>query len=376
MSLLNAVHALFSVPELTSAGVAFLASFFLCIAVVVTMPWHGAFTMDSPDGIQKFHTTPTPRIGGIPIVLALILAWGNSNADIQTIFGPILFAGMPAFLFGLAEDLCKQIGVLQRLLATMASGLLACYLSDYSLSRLDIWGVDTLMQYTFFSVMLTAFALGGVANAINIIDGFNGYASLTCTIGFLGFALIAFQVGDQNLAVVSLILSACVWGFFWVNWPFGKLFLGDGGAYFLGFALAWVAVLLVERNASASAFSALLICILPITEVLFSIFRRKVRNKNPGNPDSLHLHSLFQKRYASRWFVQWSSLSRNSFVGILMGFISLAPAVIANLIYDNTLYCVIASLLFVLGYVTVFARMVRHQWCSPIGFLIVKPSRV
>ena len=376
MNLTDAVHTLLKMSELTSAGLAFLASLFLCITVVVTKRWHGAFSMDSPDGIQKFHSTPTPRIGGIPIVLALVLAWGNSHPDIQTILRPILFAGMPAFLFGLAEDLTKQIGVVQRLLATMASGLLAWFLTDYSLSRLDIWGMGTLMQFTFFSVIFTAFAVAGVANAINIIDGFNGYASLTCTIGFLGFALIALQVGDQNLAVVSLILAACVWGFFWVNWPFGKLFLGDGGAYFLGFALAWVAVLLVERNPSVSAFSALLICILPITEVLFSIFRRKVRNEHPGKPDSLHFHSLLQRRYASKWFAKQPSLARNSFVGVFMGLLSLVSAFVANLIYDTTIYCVVTSLLFALGYVAVFARMTRHHWCSPIGFLILKPTKV
>jgi UDP-N-acetylmuramyl pentapeptide phosphotransferase/UDP-N-acetylglucosamine-1-phosphate transferase len=282
---------------------------------------------------------------------------------------------MPAFLFGIAEDLTKKIGVIQRLLATMASGLLAWWITDYSLSRLDIWGVDQLMPFTFFSVIFTAFAVGGVANAINIIDGFNGYASLTCTIAFTGFGLIAFQVGDQNLALVSLILAASVWGFFWVNWPFGKLFLGDGGAYFLGFALAWIAVLLIERNPSVSAFSALVICILPITEVLFSIFRRQVRNDHPGKPDNLHFHSLLQRRYLSRWLVKWSSMAINSLVGILMGLMSLASALIVNLIYGNTFYCVIASFAFAIGYVAVFARMVRHHWCSPIGFLILKPSR-
>ena len=375
MNLLDATFALFRMPELTSAVVALLASFLLCIAVVLTKRWHGAFSMDTTDGIQKFHFAPTPRIGGIPILLALVIACGKSSAEIQTLLAPILFAGMPAFLFGIAEDLTKQIGVIQRLLATMASGLLAWWITDYSLSRLDIWGVDQLMPFTFFSVIFTAFAVGGVANAINIIDGFNGYASLTCTIAFTGFGLIAFQVGDQNLAVVSLILAASVWGFFWVNWPFGKLFLGDGGAYFLGFALAWIAILLIERNPSVSAFSALVICILPITEVLFSIFRRQVRNDHPGKPDNLHFHSLLQRRYLSRWLVKWRSLARNSLVGILMGLMSLASALMANLIYGNTLYCVIASLVFAMGYVTVFARMVRHHWCSPIGFLILKPSR-
>jgi UDP-N-acetylmuramyl pentapeptide phosphotransferase/UDP-N-acetylglucosamine-1-phosphate transferase len=375
MNLLDAAFALLRKPELNSAGVAFLASFVLCIAVVLTKRWHGGVSMDTTDGIQKFHTAPTPRIGGIPIVLALVIAWAKSSAEIQTLLAPILFAGMPAFLFGIAEDLTKQIGVVQRLLATMASGLLAWQITDYSLSRLDIWGVDLIMQFTLFSVIFTAFAVGGVANAINIIDGFNGYASLTCTIAFIGFALIAFQVGDQNLALVSLILAASVWGFFWVNWPFGKLFLGDGGAYFLGFALAWIAVLLIERNPSVSAFSALVICILPITEVLFSIFRRQVRNDHPGKPDNLHFHSLLQRRYLSRWLGKWRSLARNSLVGILMGLLSLASALMANLIYGNTLYCVVASLVFAIGYVTVFARMVRHHWCSPIGFLILKPSR-
>ena len=375
MNLQEVTFALFRMTELTSAVVALLASFLLCIAVVLTKRWHGEFSMDTTDGIQKFHSTPTPRIGGIPIVFALVIAWGKSSAEIQTLLAPILFAGMPAFLFGIAEDLTKQIGVIQRLLATMASGLLAWWITDYSLSRLNIWGVDQLMSFTFFSVIFTGFAVGGVANAINIIDGFNGYASLTCTIAFIGFGLIAFQVGDQNLALVSLILAASVLGFFWVNWPFGKLFLGDGGAYFLGFALAWIAVLLIERNSSVSAFSALLICILPITEVLFTIFRRKVRNEHPGKPDSLHFHSLFQRRYVRKWFVKWNSLSRNSLVGFLMGLMSLASAFIANLIFGNTLYCVITSLLFALGYVAVFARMVRHHWCSPIGFLILTPSK-
>jgi UDP-N-acetylmuramyl pentapeptide phosphotransferase/UDP-N-acetylglucosamine-1-phosphate transferase len=374
MNLPDAAFVLLRMPELNTAGVAFLASFVLCIVVVLTKPWHGAFSMDTTDGIQKFHINPTPRIGGIPIVFALVIAWGKSSAETQTLLAPILFSGMPAFLFGIAEDLTKQIGVVQRLLATMASGLLAWWITDYSLSRLDIWGVDLLMQFTLFSVIFTAFAVGGVANSINIIDGFNGYASLTCTIAFTGFALIAFQVGDQNLALVSLILAAAALGFFWVNWPFGKLFLGDGGAYFLGFALAWIAVLLIERNPSVSSFSALVICILPITEVLFSIFRRKVRNVHPGKPDNLHFHSLLLRRYLSRWFVKWPSLAINSLVGILMGLMSLVSAFTANFIYDTTLYCVLASLLFVLGYVAVFARMVRHRWCSPLGFLILNPA--
>lgn len=98
--------------------------------------------MDHIEGVQKFHTAPTPRIGGVSIVLGLIVAWGKAPLDIKEILTPILFAGMPAFIFGVLEDITKRVSVMQRLLATMASGMLAWWITDYSLTRVDIWGVD------------------------------------------------------------------------------------------------------------------------------------------------------------------------------------------------------------------------------------------
>lgn len=373
MQVLEAIRAFTRLSDIGTVGLGFAASFLIGLLLVLTKRWHGTLSMDLTDGIQKFHTVPTPRIGGIPIVLGLVLVWGKSSPQLKELLTPILLAGMPAFLFGLAEDLTKRVGVVQRLWATMASGFLAWWMTDYSLSRLDILGVDALMQFTLASVLLTSFAVGGVANAINIIDGFNGLSTLTCTIAFTGFALIAYQVEDVHLAMVCLILAACVWGFFWINWPFGKMFLGDGGAYFVGFALAWVAVLLIERNHSVSAFAALLICILPITEVLFSIFRRRVRKQHPGQPDRLHFHSMLQRRYIARWLSHWPDLAKNSLVGILVGLMSLLAVVLASSFFESTLMCLGTAILLALGYVSVYARMVRHHWCSPVGFLLVKP---
>jgi UDP-N-acetylmuramyl pentapeptide phosphotransferase/UDP-N-acetylglucosamine-1-phosphate transferase len=328
--------------------------------------------MDFTEGIQKFHSAPTPRIGGVPILLALVLVWGKSSLETKDLLTPILLAGMPAFFFGIAEDLTKQVGVLQRLLATMASGFFAWWMTDYSLHRLDIWGVNTLLQFTIISVIFTSFAIGGVANAINIIDGFNGLSSLTCTIAFGGFALIAYQAGDSNLALVCLILAACIWGFFFINWPFGKMFLGDGGAYFVGFALAWVAVLLIERNQTVSAFAALLICILPITEVLFSIFRRSIRKDHPGQPDRLHFHSLLQRRYISRWFKNWGNLAKNSLVGVLVGSITLLAALLSVIFFESKFLCFGLSIIFAFGYIVIYIRMVKHRLYSPVSFLFFR----
>ena len=374
MTLLNALQGVFLSPVLHAAGWGFASSFSLCVLLVLTKRWHGSLSMDFTDGVQKFHTAPTPRIGGIPIVLGLVVTWFKAPPDVQALLTPILFAGMPAFLFGVAEDITKRVGVMQRLLATMASGLMAWYITDHAITRVDIWGVDWLMQFTVVSVLVTAFVVGGVANSVNIIDGFNGLASTMSTLGFVGYALIAWQVGDTTLASVALLLAACVWGFFWVNWPFGKLFLGDGGSYFIGFALAWVAVLLIERNPGVSTFAALMVCVHPITEVLFSIFRRKVRKDHPGMPDSLHFHSLFKRRYVARWFGQYANGVRNSITGVLIGLMTLTAVVLANFTYASKTASTLSYVVLCLGYVAIYARMVRHHWCSPIDFLLVKPE--
>lgn len=374
MNTLHALQGVFQSPALNAAAWGFASTFALCVLMVITKPWHGALTMDFTDGVQKFHTAPTPRVGGIPIVLGLVVAWGKAPADMQAMLTPILFAGLPAFIFGVAEDITKRVGVMQRLLATMASGLLAWWITDYSLTRVDIWGVDWLLTFTLVSVVFTAFAVGGVANSINIIDGFNGLASTMSTLAFVGYTMIAWQVGDTTLAGVSLVLGACVWGFFWVNWPFGKLFLGDGGSYFIGFTLAWVAVLLIERNPTVSAFAALMVCVHPVTEVLFSIYRRKIRKEHPGMPDRLHFHSLVKRRYVARWFGQYSNAVRNSITGALIGLMTVTAVILASLSHNSGLLAALFFVVLCLGYVAIYARIVRHHWCSPIAFLLVKPN--
>ena len=358
MILIEAINGLLTSPAANAALWGCSSSFALCILLVLTGRWHGVWTMDCVVGIQKFHTTLTPRVGGIPIVLGLVVAWGRAPVEIKNMITPILLAGMPAFLFGLAEDITKRVGVMPRLLATMVSGLLAWWITDYSLSRVDLLGAEFFLKFTLVSVIFTSFAIGGVANAINIIDGFNGLAGIMSSLAFAGYAMIAWQAGDHNLAGVSLIMAACVWGFFWVNWPFGKIFLGDGGSYFVGFALAFVAVMLIERNPSVSVFAVLLVCAYPVIEVFFTIYRRKIKKLNPGHPDRLHFHSLLKQRYIRRWLMGSAGNFRNSFTGLLVGSITLAPVVMANLFYTNAWLSAAACAGLVLGYAGVYGRMV------------------
>jgi len=372
MGFFQAISALFHSSACNAAILGFAASFALCVLIVISKSWHGHLSFDDHLGVQKFHSAPTPRVGGVPIVLGVSVAMAAVPQDVRDLLLPVVIAGSPAFFFGLAEDITKRIGVIQRLLATIASGLLAWWITDYSLSRVDIAGVDFILKFKLLSVLFTAFAVGGIANSINIIDGFNGLASTMSGLAFIGIGIIALQVGDDALAGSALILSACVWGFFLVNWPLGKIFLGDGGSYALGFVLAWFAVELIERNPSVTAFSVLLICVHPVTEVLFSIFRRRVKKMHPGHPDRLHFHSLLKQRYVRRWFGSMSLQSRNSITGLLLGLSTLSAICYANYSYQSVTWSVIGFVGFALGFVTLYVRMVSFSWRSPVSFLFAK----
>ncbi len=351
---------------------AFAVSLVVAIVLVLTKKLHGRFSMDGLVGIQKSHTTPTPRIGGVAIVAGVVAAWAVAKPERQAILGPLLMAGLPAFAFGLAEDITKQVSVMARLLATMVSGVMGWWLTGVSITSVDIPWFDSLLSIGVVSVLFTAFAIGGVANAINIIDGLNGLASGFVVLAFVGIAGIATAVHDTNLAIACLCVAAAALGFWFINWPWGKLFLGDGGSYFGGFALAWACVMLIERNAGVSAFAALLVCIHPVTEVLFSIYRRKLRHTHPGHPDRLHLHSLIMRRIV-RSNLRVNLRMTNPLTGILLALMSVPAVTAAYAVHDQTLAAATLCLVSMLGYVTLYARLVRFHWCSPLAFLFAKP---
>ncbi|WP_205758243.1 MraY family glycosyltransferase, partial [Macromonas bipunctata] len=248
-----------------------------CVALVLTQRWHARWSIDGSHGVQKFHTHPTPRVAGIAIVLGLFTSSWFLSADVKAVLMPMLWASLPAFVFGFVEDLTKKVGVRERLLATIASGILAWWFTGISLDRVNVWGLDALLTWMPVSVLFTAFAIGGVANAVNIIDGFNGLAAGVVMICLAALGVCAHRVGDPTLMVVCMVLVSVIAGFWLVNFPLGKIFLGDGGAYLIGFCLGWIAVLLPMRNPGISPWASLLACAYPILEVLFSILRRHRR---------------------------------------------------------------------------------------------------
>ena len=355
MDLLSQVGGLFGRVSLITMSSVFL----VCLLLVLTRHRHGHLSMDHPGEVQKFHSIPTPRVGGIGIYLGLVLAWQLlSVGPARQLLGLILLAGIPALLFGLAEDVTKRVGVLPRLLATMISGLAACLLSGVALNRLDVPVLDAVLVYWPVAVMVTAIAVAGVANAVNIIDGFHGLASGTVILMLLALATLAFQVGDFPLAQVCMLVAAAVGGFWLINYPWGKLFLGDGGAYFVGFALAWLAVLLPVRNPSVSPWASLMVCAYPIIEVLYSIARRSAGGGSPGDADSHHLHSLLASQFIQRKFPNASNGLHNVSVAPFVWCLVVIPGFVAIEFSQQTGALMLGFLAAVMAYHLMYRYLV------------------
>jgi len=347
--------------QAASAAAVLLCAFSVSLALVLTKKHHGHLTLDSTIGVQKFHAEPTPRVGGVGIYLGVVLAWiVVRDKGVREILGVILFAGFIPLACGLAEDLTKRVGVLPRLLATMLGGVAAWFISGVALNRLDVYGLDWAMTITPFAVLFTAFAVGGVANAINIIDGFHGLASGTTIIALLALGSIAAQADDPQLAIACFLLAAAVGGFWLVNYPWGKLFMGDGGAYFSGFALAWLAVLLPVRNPEVSVWAALLVCAYPVIEVIYSMARRHAKRQSPGAPDSGHLHSLIKTKVIRPKLepLGVDKSARNAAVAPVMWAVTSVLAVTAVAWFQRTAVLVVAILVCAFLYHVCYRRLI------------------
>lgn len=348
--------------------VSFIASTLLTLLVIKQVRLHGPALDTDFIGVQKVHSHQVARIGGLPIFLAVLTSAGISAWRVPQMAPwilALLFCASVAFIGGIVEDYTGNVSALRRLVLTMAAALLGYYLVDARLARLDtpfgIFGFD----YVWLALPITVLAVAGIANAINIIDGFNGLASVVTICMLISLAYVAFQVGDVFVLVAALMVAGATAGFLVWNYPVGLIFLGDGGAYFIGFMLGELALLLVMRNPEVSTWYAALLLIYPAFETIFSAYRRVfVRGKSPAMPDGIHLHSLIFRR-----IVQWAVgrkearalMRRNSLTSPYLWTFSLMAVIPATVFWRHTGILICFCLLFVISYIWLYARIVRFK---------------
>jgi len=357
----------------------FFVSLVSTLALVRYQHLHEKVSSDHDlSGPQKFHTHAVPRIGGIGIYLALVItalfAYLVLTLDRSLLLLELCDCALPAFAIGLIEDLTKKVSIKARLVAIVASAFLGIYFLNILITKIQLPGLDWLLGISVIAIIFTVIAVTGLANAYNIIDGFNGLASMVAMISLMAIGYVAFKANDLVLASTCFIVIGAIGGFFIWNYPRGLIFLGDGGAYLIGYLIASLSILLVVRNPSVSPWFALLVNAYPIFETLFTIWRRKVhQGKNPGLPDGAHFHSLIYRRII-RWAEvhnskDTASFAKNARTSPYLWLLS-SLAVFPSIIWWQTTWILQCfALLFCVSYVWGYNAVVKFKTPSIIKWI-------
>jgi UDP-N-acetylmuramyl pentapeptide phosphotransferase/UDP-N-acetylglucosamine-1-phosphate transferase len=313
----------------------------LAHAVIIRLTTRYALFIDNDQKPQKVHTLPVPRAGGIGIFIALIPLISNS-------FGfELLPSVFLAFLSGIFEDLHSSLSPKVRILLQSIAAITAIWLCDSVISYLGL-GIE--LAYPL-AVLFSIFAIVGMTNAVNIIDGFNGLASGTVIIILLSFAYIAqIHENTELLATIIIILGATI-GFFIFVFPFGKIFLGDGGAYMLGFIVSIIGIHLAGNYKDVSPWYVLAVFIYPVWEVIFSIIRKTLKGTSPMQPDRYHLHMLIYR-----------NITKNNPLTALLIISGIIPFIVYATLHAHCSVCNIkAAMLFIVCYNILFWFLIKHE---------------
>lgn len=246
---------------------------------------------------RKVHKRPMVRLGGVSIfagtLTALLTVWWTGGFGLLPptkeweIWG-VTLGGLAFFLIGLADDLFN-LSPLARLLMQCSVASIAWWVGV----RIDFLTIpfDGLVHIGWLSLPITVLWLVGMANAINWIDGLDGLAAGVSGIAAVVMLMATLFMNQSAAALIAAALAGGALGFLRYNFNPAQIFMGDGGAYYLGFTLAGVGVIgLVKSTAITAVLLPYLILAVPILDMSTVIVSRLSNGKSPFSADKSHLH--------------------------------------------------------------------------------------
>ena len=297
----------------------------------------------SYSSIQSLHEGTVLRLGGVSIYLALLLSFFFSSSMTQDFISNISFSLLPLFLISLREDLKHDVKPYYRLLFAGLSACIAIYFSG-TIQNIDLPFLSFLFQSPIFLFILTVTAFAAMTHGFNMIDGLNGLAVFTYWAILTSIYVMSSQIADhifQELIWLGLSLPL---GFFIFNYPFGKIFLGDTGAYLLGFISSALIIYFFNAHPQLLSWQAILILIYPVTEVLYTFVRRLMEGLSPFEADNRHLHTFVYQFLAQK--ITSKKYANNLATLCMLPFLIFGPVV--NLFLPmNPVTILMASIFFI-----------------------------
>ena len=203
------------------------------------------FTRNEVTQIQNVHQGKVSRLGGIGVILSSIFY------SIIFDFDQLLFTIIISFIFiipAFIDDLHFKINPYIRLFLIILSSFIII-INFNILPQFDFGSLNLILNNHFFQIIFFTLALACVINGQNMIDGTNGLSALTSLSIFSSITFLSHTVGDMELFHFSLFISSLIISFLLFNFPFGKIFLGDSGSYFLGFISGYLIIKIFSENA-------------------------------------------------------------------------------------------------------------------------------
>lgn len=324
--------------------------------IVLTKPLHIHVTAKGHNGTarQSSHQIPTPRIGGICLISGYITGLfilPPAAFEIAVILG---ISAIPVFLGGLGEDTGFDVSPKKRLLLSFVSAGIAILLSGVWISDTGISGLWFLTFTPAAAIAFTIVLTGGISHAVNLIDGLNGLAMGVPMMIALGLADLAFSVDDQAIGGIALLVTAVIAGLLVFNYPWGKIFLGDAGAYSIGHVLTWIGIFLIARNPDIAPFAVFLMFFWPIMDMLFAIARRVLAGRPVDRPDRLHFHQLTMRAIELVLFGRKRRAISNPLATLVVLPLASVPILAAQALLFDNMMSAMAFGAFCLGYVACY----------------------
>jgi UDP-GlcNAc:undecaprenyl-phosphate/decaprenyl-phosphate GlcNAc-1-phosphate transferase len=255
--------------------------------------WTGGPGFDSGDGHRKQQQKPLLRLGGVVFYLVFVLGYLLSNHDhdigharLSTGF---LAWGTVIFVLGFLDDLYRVSAPIKLIVQLFVA--VGAYSGGMRIELLSIPWAEGTFDLGAFGLLATVLWFVAIPNLINLIDGLDGLAGGVGLFLAINLALLGYLSGNDPLMLLSVAMIGGLIGFLIFNLPPAKIYMGDGGAYLLGYYIA--ATSLVSSN-KGSVFGALLVVVIglgfPILDTLFSMTRRSMSGLPIMRPDARHLH--------------------------------------------------------------------------------------
>lgn len=256
--------------------------------------------------LHHTHKVPIPRIGGIALVIPFLLValfvffWLPPAPDRMMIRLSILVTGALMFLLGFIDDL-SSLGAKRKLLGQIAIASGAWFGGIQIVTFANPFNTNLYELSWWLSWPLTVVWLVALTNLVNLADGIDGLAG---GIGFMLMFLLVFVGWGTNMAFTTLCAVAmcgALLGFLCHNFPPAKIYMGDGGAYFIGFLIGLLSIVSSHKGTVAGALVAPAFALaLPIIDVSLAILRRGLKGLPVFRPDRRHIHHRLQAGGLSR----------------------------------------------------------------------------